>query len=758
MPATFIGVRHHSPACARLVRDTIRELQPAHVLVEGPADMNHRMAEVLLAHTLPVAIFTSYRDEQRRHASWSPLCAHSPEWVALTEGSRVGAEVRFIDLPAWHLALSSSTNRYADAERRYSDAMDRLCREFVVDNVDTLWDHLFEIDDEPSLATQLDTYFDVLRGEAEASDEDTVREAYMATWVRAALADAPGRNVVVVTGGFHRPPLVRMVAEQVAGWPEVPSFPDGAVGGSYLVPYSFRRLDAFGGYQSGMPSPHYYQQLWDRGAQAAGDEIVTSIVARLRKRRQQVSTADLIAARSLTLGLASLRGHRIPSRTDVLDGLVAALVTEALDRPAPWTGRGQLAAGTEPLIVEMVAALSGDAVGALHPDTPHPPLLDDVRFQLAECGIPDSGRFVADLTTPAGLCASRILHRLLALAVPGFERRTGPHPTGEPALEEVWALSKSDLQLPALIEAGSFGATLAAASAAALRDRLDGNTVSPGELGKTLFDAVLCGLDELADTVIEVVSQRISTSGDFDGLGVLLATVLGLWRHDRLFGVSGSLGLAQVVDAALLRALWLVEGIRGATAPTDRARLHALVAVRDAALHAETVLSVSRADVLGVFGRSTGADRPPDLRGASVGMLWALDETGSEHDTERAVRLAGRAETLGDFLAGLFALAREQVLSGGEPGIIGVLDQMITGFSDPEFLVALPSLRLAFSWFPPRERAAIANRLLGRRGIVAAASSLLKLPTDANAIAHARTIEARVDELLRREALVSRRD
>jgi hypothetical protein len=48
-----------------------------------------------------------------------------------------------------------------------------------------------------------------------------------------------------------------------------PVLPAGAVGGSYLVPYSFRRLDAFDGYQSGMPSPGYYQQLWEGGPQHA---------------------------------------------------------------------------------------------------------------------------------------------------------------------------------------------------------------------------------------------------------------------------------------------------------------------------------------------------------------------------------------------------------------------------------------------------------------------------------------------------------
>src|SRR5688500_13138536 len=61
-----VGVRHHSPACARLVEATIRAVKPKHVLIEGPADMNARLDELLLPHSLPIAIFTYYRDDQNR--------------------------------------------------------------------------------------------------------------------------------------------------------------------------------------------------------------------------------------------------------------------------------------------------------------------------------------------------------------------------------------------------------------------------------------------------------------------------------------------------------------------------------------------------------------------------------------------------------------------------------------------------------------------------------------------------------------------
>ena len=113
MSVTYIGVRHHSPACARLVARTIARLRPAYVLVEGPADMNERMGELYLRHRLPIAVFSSGPG----FASYAPFCAYSPEWAALTAARTAKSVPLFIDLPAWHPAFRDRKNRYADAAR-----------------------------------------------------------------------------------------------------------------------------------------------------------------------------------------------------------------------------------------------------------------------------------------------------------------------------------------------------------------------------------------------------------------------------------------------------------------------------------------------------------------------------------------------------------------------------------------------------------------------------------------------------------------
>ncbi|GAA5194482.1 DUF5682 family protein [Rugosimonospora acidiphila] len=764
-----MGVRHHSPACARLVADTIDALRPAHVLVEGPADLNDRMDELLLGHALPVAVFTSYRDGERTHASWSPLCAYSPEWVALESGRAAGAQVRFVDLPAWHPAFARRENRYADAEERYHEATVRLCAAFGMDNADTLWDHLVEAAPVEGLGERLDVYFEMLRGDADASASDLEREAYMAGWIRAAAARRDG-PVLVVCGGFHRPALQRLCAEPTdpappgepidpappgeptdPAWPEVPWPPADATGTSYLVPYSFKRLDAFHGYQSGMPSPEFYQRVWEGGPVDAARGLTEAVVLRLRQRGQPVSTADLIAARTMAEGLARVRGHSWPARADVLDGLVSALVGEAMEVPLPWAHRGRLAAGTHPVVVEMVAALAGDRVGRLHPDTPLPPLVGQAMTELARLGLDADGSRTVELTDDTDRERSRTMHRLRVLGVPGFIRDGGPRPGADPALTERWRLSAHDDRLVALIEAGAYGPTLAEAAAAILVERAGLAAGHPGAVADVLFDAALCGIIGLADRIVATLRRGIGTIADLGDLGRVLAVALGLWRHDRLFDAARSPVLGAVIAEGVTRGLWLAEGVHGGPAPADPNRLTAIVAIRDAVRHAGSPLRLDPDAVLAVMGRiAADATAPPDLRGAAFGVGWSL---GSSADAGRAVRGASGPATLGDWLAGLFSVAREEAIA--DDGLLEILDGLVGAMTETDFLVGLPALRQAFAYFPPRERQAIAEAMLARRGINVPARGLLRLGSDPMRLARARELDAYVDDLLTREGLVT---
>ncbi|GLY32641.1 DUF5682 family protein [Kineosporia sp. NBRC 101731] len=829
MPVTFIGVRHHSPACARLVASVIEELSPAYVLVEGPADLNGRIDELLLGHELPIAVFSSYRDEERRHASWAPFCEYSPEWVALTRGRAVGAQLRFIDLPSWHPAFDGVGNRYADAELRYAQVLERLCRSFGLDNVDVLWDHLVEIAPPDDLKVRLETYFDLVRGETSADEGDSAREAYMAQWVAAAAQAAGERPVVVVTGGFHRPALVAaqeprpgamdgvdggdgtvpltlgtgdaggegssagagpmdVCAEgppagaeagkapeangpggtvpgsggtapgfahpQYPSWPVIPALPDGAHGGSFLVPYSFRRLDAFDGYQSGMPSPGYYQALWELGPQGAARHLTGSVADRLRQRKQPVSTADLIAARATADALALVRGHAYPARTDVLDGLASALVNDALDVPLPWTARGTLSGGSHPVVVEMIAALSGSHVGRLHPATPAPPLVHDLEAELEREGLSRAGGHDLDLTTAPEARRSRLLHRVRLLGIPGFLRIRGPSTGLDPVLREQWTIELHPDRLAAVIEAGAYGATLTDAAAAALTERAVRAGTDVDALAAVLFDAALAGLATVLDDALSTVDRAVGQVPELAPLGRLLAVVLTMWRHDEVFGTTRNAALGAVIAASVRRILWLVEGLHGGPEPADRERIAALAACRDGLRHAGPALGLDVVEARAVVTR-VAADvlAPPDLRGASFGFQWSLSENDDDRpDPLRVLRGAFQPRTAGDWLAGLFALARDEVLH--DEAVLTLLDDLMSGLSAEDFLIGLPALRQAFGFFPPRERAVLAEGLLARRGLPGSGRAFVRAVNDPQTVAVGMALDERVDAMVRREGLI----
>ena len=727
----IIGVRHHSPACARLVAARLRALRPRYVLIEGPADFNPRLDELFLGHELPLAIYSYLSGAGVQRGSWSPFAEHSPEWQALVLAREGGATLRFIDLPAWHDAFAELPNRYADAPeavhaRRADDYEQALADSLGIEGRDALWDHLFEQEtDTDALAAQLGLYFEHLRSDDPGSLGNAAREAHMAAWIAWAMARGDGA-VLVVCGGYHAPALARLWREQPATAVE-PATPlpvsDIALRhGSFLVPYSFKRLDAFQGYASGMSSPLYYQWLWERGVPAAGLQLMHDTAQRLRERKLVASTADLIALHTHAQGLAQLRSHAAPLRADWLDAAAATLLKEAQDVPLPWTYRGRIRAGTAPLLVEMMDVLAGDVRGRLAPATPQPPLLAALAQELAAAGLVLRGEQRLDLLTPAGRVKSHILNRLLLLHIPGIRRVQGPQLAVSGEREELWQLEQPLEQQAALIEAGAYGATLAEAAQAALEERLRSAHGDVMALAQGLNAAALAGLSGASDALLQDLREAVAAAAQFEPLGEALGLLYPLFRHGQALAMAASPLLRSVIESAFDRALWLLEPPAAIAPAQIFAHLRALIALRDlvrgqAAFDA-LPLSVESARALAVFARKVhSVDSAPLSRGAALGALLSLPQAEEQSgqavlDLAAAVALlrALAPEQLGDALSGLLALAREQ-LSQRED-FIAAVDGLIVELDDSDFLQALPALRGAFAWLPARERGRLASLVL----------------------------------------------
>lgn len=750
LPApAIIGVRHHSPACARLVAARIRALQPAYVLIEGPADFNARLDELALPHRLPIAIYSylagsagpGAQHPAIRQGSWSPFAEHSPEWQALYVGREHGAALRFIDLPAWHEAFSDTLNRYADIDGADQEArahayLDGLAQAVGVDSRDALWDQLFEDHDGlDALDASLSAYFDHLRNDDPGSPGNQAREAMMADWIGWATAQQRG-PVLVVCGGYHAPALARL-------WPaaharfrpgdDEPATPlaEGADvrHGSFLVPYTFKRLDAFTGYASGMPSPAWYQWLWTHGVEGAGRQVLQGVLARLREKKLPASTADLMAVQLRAHGLARLRGHRAPLRSDWLDALAGALVADALDVPLPWTYRGPIRAGTDPVLVHIMDVMAGDQAGRLAPETPQPPLVSSFWLALAAAGWELKGHATEvelDLLTPEGRLRSQLLHRIALLELPGFVRKRGPQWALAGERKESWSISAPFAQQAALIEAGAWGATVHDAARARLEDRLRHAGGQIAALAAILDRAAFAGLAALSQAVLADLQLAVAREAHFEALGTALGKLFLLLRHGQLLGMADAPVLRVVIDAGVDRALWLLEPPAAVAAGTGDAHIQAMVALRQIALdvigsHREQPVGVDAGlaievpRMLAVFERKAASlASAPISRGAALGAVISLRAHIGEGGSPGALALqvlGGLAPAqLGDAVSGLLALARDALLH--DTHFVAGLDARIQRFDDHDFVIALPALRAAFGWLPTRERGDLAAQVL----------------------------------------------
>jgi hypothetical protein len=738
-------VRHHSPTAARVVRDLIERLKPAAVLIECPFDFNQRIEQLYLSHQPPIAIYSYIRlsDETRRGAFY-PLCEHSPEWQAILAGREASADVRFIDLPWADIAAGNAeetSNRFTDAVFRRSQYITALCRKVGVDDFDALWDTLFEIDPALDEATYLFRCHHLcgsmrlLDGPGRLSDRR--REAFMAQQIRQALGQHQGQ-ILVVVGGAHCLPLYLRLEGQPGEMTEpaefAPSVPlPGEERGIALTPYSFERLDNLTGYEAGMPNPGFYQQVWqDRkaGQDDTHRTLLREVVKRLREAKQPISAADLIAAESTATALATLRGHAGVWRTDLVDGLIGSLIKEDLSR-----------SGKHPLLGAIHEVLRGGQRGLLAAGTVLPPLVLEIQAQLKAHdlepqGMPREVELV--LENEADRPRSQVLHRMRLLGITGYERTAGTDLASRDevvTIWERWRITWSPDFDARCIEAARYGVSLSDAAAAVLGERAGAIERDAGAASLLLLDAALAGLTDLASALRQRVVELIRGENDFFRITQALGHLLYLYRYDAVLQTAGSEPMGELLREAYDRGLWLLETL-GQTTGNGQELVQGLVELRETFERCELTLGLSRTEIVQVL-RRVAADQgqQPMARGGALGAQWSLGAADGAQ-VRREMGLFTDPELLGDFLTGLFALAREQAQRHRD--LVLSVHEVLASYTDEQFLNALPALRLAFTYFTPREKHHLALTLrqgLGLDKVPEMAALVVSVDTAARALA-----------------------
>ena len=194
-----------------------------------------------------------------------------------------------------------------------------------------------------------------------------------------------------------------------------------------------------------------------------------------------------------------------------------------------------------------------------------------------------------------------------------------------------------------------------------LAERITGADLD--QLADALFDAALCGIGELAGPSAgrprRGRSARRRTWARWAGAHRRAGDVA---PRPTCSAPAAAPRWARSSRPRTHRALWLAEGVRGGPAPADRGASTPWppYATRSGTPARRSAWTRTRrwASRTGV---AAGREAPPDLRGRGA-RVWAGRCGGTRRGPRTGGARRGVPASAGDWLAGLFALAREEVL------------------------------------------------------------------------------------------------
>ena len=245
------------------------------------------------------------------------------------------------------------------------------------------------------------------------------------------------------------------------------------------------------------------------------------------------------------------------------------------------------------------------------------------------------------------------------------------------------------------------------------------------------------------------MSGLIRAEAQFTGAAAALGHLLFLFCFDEAFGTAALPRIGALLSETFTRTLWLLE-LLGRSADSDGGQVRGLRSLFETYQRAAAPLQLNQDEFAAVLRRvEQDAHKPPQVRGAAAGILWTLGLADDEQILADLLTFADPNE-LGDFLTGLFALARE--VAQRNPRLVGTIDRLLLEFGADDFQSALPSLRLAFTFFTPREKHYMLTTLFESLGLKQV-RPLAALRVDESTAAEALAIEERIFETLAKYGL-----
>jgi hypothetical protein len=718
---TILGIRHHGPGSARSVEAELGRLQPDAVLIEGPADASALIALAADPAMRPPIALLVYAPDEPRVATFYPLAAFSPEWIAMRWALANDVPVRFIDLPAGvQFAVAKETFERLVAEKAAADAEDdegddvpdgdgdpaavleslrtdplnELAKAAGEEDGERLWDRIVESRRTPGeLFAAVGEAMAGVRGALPETDAITLqREAAMRRGIREATRQGFA-NVVVVCGAWHAPAL-ETLPSAADDDRLLKGLPRPMKTAAAWVPWTYDRLAADSGYGAGIESPGWYEHLW-AGTEPLAVSWMVKVAAVFRAEGLDASSAHLIEAARLAETLAAMRGRSIPSLAEL---------TEAV--------RACLAFGSDlPLAVVRAELIVGRVLGETPPDAPVAPLAADLERETRRLRMrPEPGEKTIDLDlrTETDLARSHLLHRLALLGIPWGRAQRVSGKSG--TFHELWTLAWAPEFAVDLVVASRFGNTIAeAATASAIEIARAAEGLSA--LTALIETVLLADLREAVDVVVGRIADISAVGADVPDLMAALPPLARVLRYGNVRGTDAT-AVAGVVDGLVAR---ICVGLTTAAASLDDDAATAFVALVNGVHGAIALLddAEKRESWRAALGRLLDLAGLNGLVAGRVCRLLLDEGSLDSADATLRMRLAMSPGADPPAAAGWVEgfLSQSGAILLHDAPLFAALDGWVAEMPSDAFDSVLPLLRRTIATFAVPERRAIGERV-----------------------------------------------
>lgn len=703
------GIRHFSPAGAYFLRQFLDEVRPSLVLIEGPADFDFLIDDIVSKNLVPPFAIMAYTNEAPIDTILYPFAEYSPEYQAILWARENNTECHFFDLES---DIILGLEKRDDETKEEEIISETNPKKSIETDMEVFWERTLEQSEDMHAYRAGSALFgESIRKDTNSDDKsfirDTVRESFMKRKIKEYIEKGfDTEKIVAITGAFHTSAIESLEGAMSDKEYKALVRRESNV---TLMPYSYYRLSKRTGYGAGNAAPAYYELLWQGFLN--GDityherKYLSSLAKYMREHGGIVSSAQVIEATRLARELAIIRGGSVPTLEDLKDASITCM---------GGGNFGEMAMGFAETDI-------GKKIGSVPQDAMQTSIQSDFTSKLKQLKLEKYKELVAtplqlDLrenlrvkseeSAFLDLNRSFFLYRLVVLGIDFAKIKRSSQDNATWA--ENWILQWTPEAEIQIVESVLKGDTIADAVAFVLSERLlEATKIS--EIANVIEDAFNCGLPKIVEgakrSLDEMTNGAIAMCDIADTVSKLSNMIS--------FGDIRKLDrepLIPIVKRLCIRASLMLVGesacddIAAAALAEDIQKIHNVFMVQDfldESLWFDKLTELSNRD-----------DLNTKISGLATAILLdagKIDEFTLRMEVSRRLSMGMPAELGANWFAGLSM--RNHYALIGRLTLWESLSEYLDALDEEEFRRSVVFLRRAFVEYSAKEKDMIAENL-----------------------------------------------